>query len=169
MANCNKPLETAYIGDLPIDTLDSIPDYLLAERDVNDPTTGKTIRSLTRVPGGRLFGGGTFDNVTTLEPNNTITIGENQVVAGRVVNNGSYTTVEPADGTNGVDFLIIGNLGDLVMIQSTGFVKFPNGHKYLPGQVYYAGENGIPTTSDESGVRLFKALSSTTIEIQLSF
>lgn len=165
MNDCNKPLTTTYIGDLPVDNLDSIPDFMLAERDVIDPNTDKTIRSMVRVPGAKLFGGGTTDNQTTIEPNNTIEIPENQVLAGKIVNNGSYNTVELSSGAT--DFLIIRKLGDLLVIQNTGFVYFPEGHLYIVGQQYYAGENGVPTTSPESGVKLFKAISTTKLAINL--
>ena len=165
MNECKKPLQTAYIGDIAVDNLDSLPDYILAERDVVDANTGKTIRSMVRVPGAKLFGGGTTDNQTTIEPNNTIEVPENQVLAGKIVNNGSYNTVELSDGAT--DFLIIRNLGDLLVIQNTGFVYFPEGHQYIVGQQYYAGENGLPTTSNESGVKLFKPISTTKLAINL--
>ena len=163
--SCNKPLQTAYIGDIAVDTLDSLPDYMIAERDVVDQKTGKTIRSMVRIPGAKLFGGGTMDNVTTIEPNNTIEVPENQVLAGRIVNNGSYNTVELASADT--DFLIIGNLGDQLLIQNTGFAYFPEGHQYIVGQQYYTGENGIPVTSPESGVKLFKPISTTKLAINL--
>lgn len=165
MSNCKKPLETTYIGDVAIDTLDSVPDYIIAERDVVDPNTGRTVRSMVRVPGAKLFGGGTMDNVTTIEPNNTITVPENQVLAGKIVNNGSYNTVEVSSGAT--DFLIIGNLGDLLLIQNAGFVYIPEGHQYIVGQQYYSGENGLPTTSSASGVKLFKPITTTKLAINL--
>lgn len=167
MNNCNKPLETVYLGDLPVDTLDSLPDMILAERDVLDPNTNKTIRSITRVPSGKLFGGGNFDNVTTIEPNNTIEVPENQVLAGRIQNNGSYTTVELTTATSQPDFLILGNLGDQLLIQNTGFVYIPNGHSFVIGAQYFSGENGLPTTDDASGHKLFKPISSTKLAITL--
>lgn len=166
MENCKKPIETQYIGDVAIDTLDSVPDYILAERDVVDQNTSKTVRSMVRVPGEKLFGGGNFDNVTTIEPNNTIEVSENQVLAGKIVNNGSYNTVELADASDDVDFLIIGKLGEQLLIQNTGFVYFPNGHQYIVGQTYYSGENGVPTTAT-GGEKLFKPISTTKLAIKL--
>lgn len=167
MNDCNKPVESVYLGDIPVDTLDALPSYMLAERDVTDPNTNKVIRSITRIPAAKLFGGGTMDNVATIEPNNTITVPENQVLAGRIVNNGSYNTVELTTATNEPDFLIIGNLADQLLIQSTGFVYFPEGHQYIVGQQYYSGENGMPTTNDASGHKLFKAISSTKLVVNL--
>lgn len=168
MDNCNKkPLATTYIGDVAVDTLDSVPDYILAERDVVDPNTDQTVRSMVRVPGQKLFGGGNLDNVTTIEPNNTIEVPENQVLAGRVVNNGSYNTVELTTASTTPDFLIIGTLADQLLIQNAGFVYIPEGHSYIVGQQYYSSANGLPTTSSASGHKLFKAISTTKLAINL--
>lgn len=160
-----KQLATTYIGAIPVDTLASVPDYMLAERDVEDPNTGDIIRSMVRVPGGKLFGGGIWDNVTTIEPNNTIEVPENQVVAGKIQNNGSYETVEPASAE--ADFLIIGKLGEMLLIQNAGFVYIPNGHQYVVGAQYYSGEGGAPTTNPASGFKLFKPISQTQLAINL--
>ena len=167
MDNCDKKLTTTYIGEIAVDTLDNLPDFILAERDVVDPNTQKTVRSMVRVPAGKLFGGGTMDNVTTLEPNNSITVPEKQVLAGRIVNNGNYTTVELTTSTSEPDFIIIGNLGDLILVQTTGFIYFPEGHEYIVGQTYYSGADGVPTTSDASGHKLFKAISTTKLSTLL--
>lgn len=164
--NCKKSIETMYIGDVAIDTLDSVPDYILAERDVVDPNTNKTTRSMVRVPGQKLFGSGNLDNVTTIEPNNTISVPENQVLAGKIVNNGSYNTVELVNTSDEVDFLIVGKLGEQLLIQNTGFVYFPNGHQYIVGQTYYSGANGVPTTAT-GGKKLFKPISTTKLAIKL--
>lgn len=164
---CDKPITTTYIGQVPIDTLDAVPDYVLTERDVIDPNTGKTIRSLVRTPGPKLFAGGNFDNVITLEANNAIEVPENQVLAGRIVNNGSYNTVELTTTSTQPDFIILGKLGGQVLIQSTGFVYMPNGHQYVVGAQYYSGENGMPTTDSASGYKLFKPISSTKLVLTL--
>lgn len=167
MENCGKPIETVYLGDLPIDTLDKLPDYMLAERDVTDPNTGKTIRSITRIPAGKLFAGGTLDNITTIEPNATIEVPENQVLAARITNNGSSNTVELTTATTEPDFLIVGKMADMLLIQNTGFVYIPEGHQYIVGAQYYSGEDGMPTTNDASGHKLFKPISSTKLAINL--
>lgn len=163
----NKQLSTTYIGNLPVDTLDSTPDYVLTERDVEDPNTGKIIRSMTRTPGAKLFPGGTFDNIATIEPNNEIEVPENQVIAGKVQNNGSYNTVVPATG--GADFLIVGKLGQMLLIQNTGFVNIPNGHQYVVGQDYWlsATTPGEVVTDSTSGIHLFKPISSTQLAVNI--
>lgn len=167
MDKCNKPIEVVYAGDVSVDSLDSLPDYIWAEREVLNEQTGKTKLAPVRVPATKLFGGGNMDNVTTIEPNNTIEVPDNQVLAARIVNNGSYNTVELTSATNTPDFLIVGELGEQLLIQNTGFVYIPNGHQYIVGQTYYSGANGVPTTSTASGHKLFKPISTTKLAIKL--
>lgn len=167
MEGCGKPIETVYLGNLPVDTLDSLPAYMLAERDVVDTNTSKTIRSITRIPAAKLFGGGTMDNVTTIEPNNTIEVPENQVLAARIVNNASYNTVELTTATSQPDFIVIGKLADQLLIQNAGFIYIPDGHTYVIGADYYSGEDGLPTTDSASGHKIFKPISSTKLAITL--
>lgn len=165
--NCGKPLETVYLGDLPVDTLSSLPSYMLAERDVADKNTGKVVRSITRVPAERLFGGGTFDGQTVIEPNNEIEVQEAQPLGARVVNNGNYNTVELSNIGQPVDFLIIRKMGTMLVIQASGFVYYPEGHQFIVGQDYYLSDSGLPTTDPTSGVKLFKPISSTKLVITL--
>lgn len=160
-----KPIATTYIGNIDVFTLDRVPDFILAEVDTEDPNTGEIIRPMVRVPGAKLFGGGSFDNVAVIEPNNTIEVPEGQVIAGKIVNNGSYNTVEVAEDS--ADFLIVGNLGTMLKIQNTGFVYIPNGHQYIVGAQYYTGEDGFPTTNSASGFKLFKPISQTQLAINL--
>lgn len=166
--NCEKKAtKTKFIGDIPVDNLDSLPDAILAERDVVDPETGEHTIVMVRVPAQKLFGQGTMDNITTIEPNNTIEIPEDMVLAGRIVNNGSYNVVELTTATSKPDFIIVGKLADQLLIQSTGFIYMPNGHQFVIGADYYSGEDGLPTTNDASGHKLFKPISSTKLVITL--
>ena len=71
--NCNQSVETTYLGDLPIDTLDALPDFFIVERDIYDETTGNTTRTLTRVPSKKILPNGNFDNIAFIEANNTST------------------------------------------------------------------------------------------------
>lgn len=167
MNDCDKAIKTTYVGNVPVDTLDSVPDYVLTERDVEDPNTGKTIRSLTRTPGAKLFGGGSFDGQVVIEPNNEIEVQEAQPLAARVVNNGNYNTVELANIGQTPDFLIVRKMGTMLVIQTAGFIYYPNGHQFIVGQDYWLSDNGLPTTDSSSGKKLFKPISSTTLVITL--
>lgn len=165
---CKKNVETQYIGDVQIDTLDALPDYILAERDVTDPNSGDTVRALVRIPAGRLFPNGTYDNVTTLVPNNdSLEIPENQVRAGRVYNGVSSVQVQYADSEGEAQFLMIGMLAGMVLIQNCGIINIPAGHDYVIGQQYYTGDNGEPVADSASGQKLFIPISKTQLAINM--
>lgn len=168
-AGCsNKTVETEYLGDVAIFALDSLPDYLLAEVDTEDPLSKDIIRTLVRVPTGRLFPNGAMANVTTLNPNNDeLEIPEAQVRAGRVVNLASVNQVQYADAENPAQFLMLGKLAGMVLIQASGTILIPQGHQYIIGADYYVGDNGAPTTDPTSGQKLFIPISKTQLLVTL--
>lgn len=164
----NKPMATQYLGDVQIDALDSLPDFILAERDVEDPLSGDLIRSLVRVPAGKLFPNGNYDNVSAVVANNDeLDIPDRQVRAGYVKNNVSSTQVLYADAENPAMFLMLGLLTDMVLIQPTGVINMLAGHDYVIGAQYYVGEAGVPTTDATSGQKLFIPISRTQLLINL--
>ena len=167
--DCNRPLEALHISQYPIDSLESLPDYFLTERDIVDEATGNRRYALTRTPAMKLFPQGNMDNVTALEPNNSaITIPENQVRAGYIRNEGNMVSMQYATSARAAQFLMIGTLSDMVLIQNTGFVNIPEGHEYIVGAQYYNDGNGVPTTDDSlTGQKLFVPLSSTKLAINL--
>lgn len=166
--NCNQPIETTYLGDLPIDTLDALPDFFIVERDIYDETTGNTTRTLTRVPSKKILPNGNFDNIAFIEANNTaIEVPEGQVRGGYIKNEGSRMVMHFADLDTAPDFLILGKRAGLIMIQNTGFLHILGGHDYIIGQDYYQGRNGEPTTDNTSGKKLFKPLSRTILAVKL--
>lgn len=164
---CKQPTEVQYIGNLPVDTLESLPEYFLAERDITDATTGNVVRSIVRVPSGKIFPQGNMDNVVALEPNNTaISIPDNQVRAVYVENSGSSYIMKYADTTHAPVALAIGKSVGLVLTQNSGMVNIPEGHQYVVSQQYYVGANGEPTTT-ASNYKLFIPVSSTKLAINL--
>lgn len=170
MDNCNKPVDTVYIADVPIDTLASLPDYILAERDVEDVTTGNVARTLVRVPAQKLFPNGNYANVAAIQPNNTaLDIPEGQVRAGYVANEGSANVAKYADSTHAPVFLMIGFSTDLLLVQSTGIVNILEGHNYIVGAQYYLTTDGSgePVTDPASGKKLFIPISQTQLAINL--
>ena len=87
MNDCNRKIRTINIADVAIDTLPTMVDYFLAERDIMDESTGNTVRTPVRVPSGKIFPNVNNDNVIGIEINNSaITVPENQVRAGYVAN-----------------------------------------------------------------------------------
>ena len=168
MENCNKPIETIYAADVPTDSLDSLPDYIWAERAVTNESTGKTKYTPVRVPATKLFGGGNFDNVTTIEPNATFEVVDGQPIAAYISNEGSYNVVKRADASHDPLFFIIGKMGGYLLIQNTGFINYPDGHEYIVGQQYYLDTaTGMPTTNSASGKKLFIPISTYKLAINM--
>lgn len=168
--DCNKPVKTEYIADVPIDSLASLPDYMLAERDVEDVTTGNIARTLVRVPAEKLFPQGNYANIAAIQTNNSaIDIPQNEVRAGYVANEGSANVVKYADSTHAPVFLMLGFSTDLLLVQSTGFVNILEGHPYIVGLQYYMASDGSgePVTDPTSGKKLFIPISETQLAINL--
>ena len=165
----NKSVETQYIGELPVDNLAVLPEYFLAERDVLDESTGNTVRSLVRVPTGKLFPHANMDNVIALEMNNTaMVVPDNQVRAVYVRNAGSAYILDYADADHAPVLLALGNLNESLMLcQNTGIVNIPEGHSYIVGQQYYVGEEGEPVTDSTSGYKLFIPINATQLAVNL--
>lgn len=168
--DCNKPVKTEYIANVPIDNLASLPDYILAERDVEDVTTGNIARTFVRVPAEKLFPNGNYANVAAIQTNNTdIDVPENEVRAGYVANEGSANVVRYADAGHNPVFLMLGFSADLLLIQNTGIVNILNGHQYIVGAQYYAAADGSgePVTDSASGQKLFIPISQTQLAINI--
>lgn len=168
--DCQNNVETAYIGDIDVDTLATLPDYLIAERDVEDPATGSIKRTVTRIPTERIVPNGNYDNIVTIAGNNPAitTVPEGQVIGAYVKNELSKTTVQLASAANPAQFLIVGTLPDgQLLIQPTGVVSIPGTHKYIIGIQYYQGDNGQPTTDATSDQKLFFPISDTQLLINL--
>lgn len=168
--SCNNKVKTVNIADVAIDTLASLPDYFLAERDITDDATGNIVRTPVRVPSATIFPNANNDNVIGLAVNNTaITVPENQVRAGYIQNMPGANVMQYADATHKALFLMLGLHTDNIMrIQNAGFVIIPEGHSYIPGSTYYVGENGEPVTdSTISGQKLFTPLSSTVLALHI--
>ena len=76
----NKKVKTVKIGDVAIDNLASLPDYILAVRAVEEASTGEIKDAIVRVPSETLFPNASQDNVVGEAINNlAITVPENQV------------------------------------------------------------------------------------------
>lgn len=171
--SCNKcehkNLETQYIGDVPIDALSDLPEYLLAERDVEDELSGDVVRSLVRIPTKRIAPNGNLDNIFAVADNEAITIPEGQVRSGRVSNQGSYYETQYSDLEGEPMFIMVGKLGDKILAQNCGVINILCGHDYIIGQQYYGGDLGVPSTDDASGTakKLFIPISKTQLLVNM--
>ena len=166
---CNKKYEVQYLGDLPIDDLDDIADYFLAERDVLDPATGNTVRSIVRVPGKKLFPNANMDNIVTLTANNPdITVPENQVRAVYVANENNTAVMHYANAEHPATMIAVGTMAEYILVQASGIINIPEGHSLIISAQYYLGENGEPVTdSSITGQKLFIPVSSTKLLINM--
>lgn len=168
--DCNKPVKTEYIANVPIDNLATLPDFILAERDVEDVTTGNIARTFVRVPAEKLFPNGNYANIAAIQANNTaLDIPANEVRAGYVANEGSANVAKYADSTHTPVFLMLGFSADLLLVQSTGIVNILEGHPYIVGAQYYAAADGSgePVTDSTSGQKLFIPISQTQLAINI--
>ena len=168
--SCQNKVRTVNIADVAIDNLATLPDYILAERDIVDDATGNVVRTPVRVPSATLFPNANNDNVIGLAINNTaIVVPQNQVRAGYIQNTVGANVMNYADSTHTADFLMLGLHTDNIMrVQNAGFVIIPEGHQYIVGAQYYVGENGEPVTdSTITGQKLFKPLSATVLGINM--
>lgn len=170
--NCTKDgnVKTIKAADIAIDNLNSLPDYIYAEREVLDESTGEMKHSLVKEPAEKLFPGANNDNVVAEAINNiAIVVPEGQVRAGYIKNEVGMDTMQYAGTTHKAVFLMLGLHTDGVMrIQNTGFVNIPKGHNYIVDAQYYLGENGEPVTdSNVTGQKLFIPISRTKLAINM--
>lgn len=168
--SCDNKVETVNIANVAIDTLASLPDYILAERDITDDGTGNIKRTPVRVPSAKLFPNANNDNVIGLAINNTaITVPENQVRAGYVENAVGANIMKYAGAGHAATFLMLGlHVDNIMRVQNTGFVNIPAGHSYIVGAQYYVGENGEPVTDATiTGQKLFIPVSGTVLAINM--
>lgn len=166
---CNqKQIDTQYIGDVQIDMLTNLPEYLLAERDVEDELSGDIVRSLVRIPTKRIVPNGNLDNIFAVVANNDeLVIPEGQVMAGTVINTGSAYSVVPASDDHKAMFIMLGTDNGNVLAQNCGVINILCGHDYILLAQYYRGEDGEPTTDDASGEKLFIPISKTQLLVNM--
>lgn len=170
MNDCTPKVKTVNIADVAIDNMATLPDYFLAERDVEDATTGNVVRTPVRVRSSDIFPGANNDNVIAVAINNSgITVPENQVRGGYIENGVGANTMQYAGPSNAAVFLMLGKHTDnLMRVQNTGFVNIPGGHSYIVGAQYYLGANGEPVTNSAiTGQKLFIPISNTKLAVNM--
>lgn len=168
--SCQNKVKTINIGDVAIDNLATLPDYFLAERDVEDVTTGNVVRTPVRVPSATIFPNANNDNVIAVAINNSaIVVPARQVRAGYVKNEVGMNTVQYAGRDHKAVFLMLGlHAENQMRIQNTGFINIPEGHSYIIDAQYYVGNNGEPVTDASiTGQKLFIPISKTQLAINM--
>lgn len=169
MNSCNA-IGVQDVSELPVDTFQSTPDFVLGIRAVLDEQTGNMLNMFTRIPGNRIMPNGNNDNIFTLETNNpALTVVDGQVLPCYLQNANTIVRVMPADGTHPADFLVLKVEGEIAFCQSISAAVIPEGHDYKPyGAQFYLGTNGEPTTdSAQTGQKLFKPMNQYQILINM--
>lgn len=170
MNDCNPKVKTINIADVAIDNIAELPQFFLAERDVEDITTGNIVRTPVRVRSSDIFPNANNDNVIALAINNSgIDVPAGQVRAGYVENGVGANMIQYAGESHAAVFLMLGKHADnLMRVQNTGFVNIPEGHQYIVDAQYYLGENGQPVTdSSITGQKLFIPVSNTKLAVNM--
>lgn len=169
MNNC-KQIGVQQVSELPIDNLESTPDYFIAIREFVNDQTGQVDEAFTRVPGQRLLPSGNLDNVFGLEANNdSLAIPENQVLPVYVANEATQNVVYPAGANHPAMFLAFGTYGvGQILGQSTGVLNITAGTDYIVGAQYYlASDGGVTTSASQTGQKLFIPISKTKLLINM--
>ncbi len=169
----NKRCQTPkYIGDYPLWDKDYLPDDMVVlgnayadNASEYDPflTTylvpARTFQSKSKAE--TTIDGGGFD---------ISQVPENQVRAGYIYSNATdLTQVRLSDTDNPVMFLITGTnriKQGYIMIQNSGFIRFPAGHNYIVGQSYYLSDKGVPTTTTGT-MHLFDVVDRYTLSVRI--
>lgn len=168
--NCSPKVKTVNIADVAIDNMAELPQFFLAERDVEDITTGNIVRTPVRVRSSDIFPGANNDNVIALAINNSgIDVPAGQVRGGYIENGVGANIMQYAGASHAAVFLMLGKHADnLMRVQNTGFVNIPEGHQYIVDAQYYLGENGQPVTdSSITGQKLFIPVSNTKLAVNM--
>lgn len=175
----NKPYETQYIGDVQIDSLSTLPEYLLAERDVEDELSGDIVRSLVRIPTSRIAsdsaGCCTFEVEAGIDPHgDPVTVPEGQVRSGHLYVDENDHKLKASYGyleqRPEAQMIMIGMDGDKVICQNSGVATVPGGHGYIVGQQYWLTDEGLPdpeTPLSSYAYALFVPISETQILINM--
>lgn len=172
MKECNKPYTITHVSELDVDDLATIPDYFLGVRTLEDPADGDVIYTPVRIPGARVMPTGNLANVTALDTNNpALEVPEGQVLAGYYDAQPGGNVMRLAESAHPAMFLMLKNYANgKMLVQTNGFLTFPNGHQYIPLAQYYLGDNGQPVTdSTITGQKLFFVLDENTLNINGEF
>lgn len=166
--NCKQPcedIEVRYIPDLPIDTKSEVPDYFMTVKYIPDPTDNSIKSTFALVPGSSILPNGNLANQFFLPTNNdTLTVGQGQVLPAYVAMQGVTATILPADATHPATCIVTAIKDGMATCQNIGPVNMLGGHAYgNPGTVYYRSSTPGEFTTDktQTGQYMFSVLSRT--------
>lgn len=168
--SCNKQIGVADVSMLPIDNLESLPDYLLCIREILPKDEAGSVEYVfTRIPAERLFPSAANANLFTLDTNNpSLTVEEAQPLPAYVSNEGNQLVVMPANKNHKAQFVVIAVEDGVALCQANGVFNTLGGNRYNSGSTYYlASEGGVTTDPSQTGQKLFTCLGKTKLLINL--
>lgn len=168
--SCNEEIGVVDLQALPIDNLESLPDEILAIREiVEQDGSGNVSHVFVRVPATKLFPSAANANLFTLETNNPmLTVEEAQPLPAYVSNEGNQLVVMPAKGNRKAQFMVIAVEDGIALCQSNGVLNTLGGNRYNAGSKYYlATEGGVTTDPSQTGQVLFTCLGKTKLLINI--
>lgn len=169
MNQCNT-IGVQDISELPIDNLESLPDYLIAVRSiVSQDGSGDVYNTFTKIPTTRLVPEGNMDNLFALDANNPeLSVEEGQPLPAYVSNEGNRLVVLPANANHKAQFLVIRIEGDMAICQNCGVIYTLGGNRYNSGSTYYlASEGGVTTDPSQTGQKLFTCFGKTKLGVTI--
>lgn len=174
------PVENIDSRDIPVYEQVSLPNraYLPMLAEQYDPQCSQYVDALWYLPISKLTPGGTFQlNTYSLQsPTSTLVVPDRQVVPAYVTA-GLPNQIEAAASGSTVTrakFIVLGqdpNNADNMLIQSSGYYTFTEGHDYIVGYTYYVHETNpgqlvnLPSGSDPQ--KAFYVVNSSTIQITI--
>lgn len=167
--NCDKQIGIVDVSMLPIDNLESLPDYMLAIRSIPDEHTGEIINTFTRIPAERLFPSAANANLFTLDTNNPdLAVEEAQPLPAYVSNEGSQLVILPANKNHHAQFLVLSVQDGMAVCQAAGVLPTLGGNRYNSGSKYYlASDGGVTTDPSQTGQLLFTCLGKTKLLVNI--
>lgn len=168
---CDKNIGIQSVEELPIWSLEQMPEFILGIAQFTDQSTGEITNSFVNIPAEKLFPAGNLSNAFPLQTNNPdLTIPENGVLPIYVENQAIRNVVLPANGQHKADALAFQVVDGTVISKNTGVIEVMGGHGYIVGTQYYLAANGgVTTNSTQTGQRLFKPLSKSVLAINMSY
>lgn len=158
-------------NEIPVFEYASQVDYFMGIANMVNKHTEEMVQTAVLVPGGAVVPQGDNANQFPLEANNTtLSVPDGQVVPGYVSAGGATNSVMVADSTQHCDFLIVRVVNGVATCQSTGIIRFPQGHQYqVVGAQYYLSSTPGQVTTDatQTGKKLFKVISRTQLLINM--
>ena len=175
-ASCNNlygcmEAEAIDISQVPVDEIESAPDYFMTIRTKEDKSDGSIVYQTMLTPGASVLPSQNMANVQLLPTNNpALKVEPGQVLPAYVENNSTQTVIMAADENHPAQFLVLEVLDNgMAKCQNCGWVRMPVGHRYNIGADYYRSnkEGEVTTDPSQTGQFLFSPAGRFTLDLQI--